>query len=277
MIDRKLLPVLKKQIGKYPVSYITGPRQSGKTTLLKAAFPEYNYLNLERPNQRRLAQEEPEAFLLQQKGPLIIDEAQYAPELFSYLQVIVDESGEKGQYILSGSQNFLPNDQISQSLAGRVGIFTLLPFSYSEMQGTEFEPENLNQLLFKGSYHRLYQDRLEPGEWIPFYIQTYLERDVRSIINLKSLSNFQRFIRVCAARTGQVVNLSQMARDVGITTPTATEWLSVLESSYLVYLLKPYYNNFTKRIKYLDKFRFAFYELHVLCLKGHYPGVDIRM
>ncbi len=229
---------------QFPVLSLTGPRQSGKTTLLTNAFPDFLYYNLERPDHRQLILEDPMGFLKNTGHKVIFDEAQNLPELFSYIQVMADERNIPGQYVLSGSQSFLMNERISQSLAGRVNVSHLLPFSMSELN----KPASLVQTIFEGFYPRLHQAGIHPADFFPSYVQTYIERDIRTLKAIEDLNAFSRFLGLCAGRTGQLVNLSALANDAGIAVNTAKSWLSMLEASFVVFLLQPYHRNFRKRI-----------------------------
>ncbi len=244
-ISRHLTQKLKQSTLKYPVVAVIGPRQSGKTTLVKHTFSKMDYVSLEDPDIREFAKNDPRGFLSNYEKGVIIDEAQRVPDLFSYIQGIVDNKKKSGQFILTGSQNFLLHDQISQSLAGRVSILKLLPFSLQEL---DMKNKNFEYYLYKGFYPRLYDSKVLPNDWYPNYIQTYIERDIRQIKNITNLNMFQKFIKMCAARTGQLLNLSSLANDCGITHNTAKEWLSVLEASFIIFLLKPHYKNFNKRL-----------------------------
>ncbi|HRW58214.1 MAG TPA: ATP-binding protein [Chlamydiales bacterium] len=279
MINRELEDNLIKSAKSYPIIALTGPRQSGKTTIIKKIFGnDYKYINLEDLEMRRFANEDPKSFLEQFSEKVIIDEAQNAPDLFSYIQVIVDEKNKPGQFILTGSQNFLLLEKISQSLAGRVSIFHLLPLTISELKNADYKIDNIEQLLFNGFYPRIYNQNLEPQEWLANYIQTYIERDVRSLKNIKDLSSFQRFIRMCAARCGQLVDLTSLGNDCGISHNTVKEWLNILEASFIIFLLKPHYKNYNKRLVKSPKI--YFYDTGLLCyllnienpdqLKTHY-------
>jgi len=264
MITRHLTPRLVKAVQQYPVVSLTGPRQSGKTTLTRTALDGYAYINLEMPDQRRFALEDPRGFLGHLPDRVIIDEAQHAPELFSYIQGIVDQRDQPGQFVLTGSQNFLLHRQISQSLAGRAAILHLLPFSRSELLGRpataldeliihppSFSHEvadRLEEVLFVGGYPRVHDKQLPAQEWLANYYLTYVERDVRDLLNVGDLETFGRFMGLCAGRSGQLLNLSALANDCGITHTTARRWLSVLETSFLVTLLRPHHRNLNKRL-----------------------------
>ncbi|MFC1781771.1 ATP-binding protein [Planctomycetota bacterium] len=268
MIKRHLQSVLENSASLFPVLTLTGPRQSGKTTLAKATFTNARYISLEDPAHRNLALEDARGFLNQfGTEQVILDEAQRTPDLFSYIQGIVDQNDLPGQYILTGSQNFLLLEKISQSLAGRCAIHHLLPFSHSELLGKKStEPENIADMpqqpinpkdkindkvfnaLWTGSYPRIHDKHIPPQQWLASYIQTYIERDVRSILNISDLETFTRFVRLCAGRTGQILNLQSLGNDCGIDSKTAKRWLSILETSFIIKRLRPYYKNFNKRL-----------------------------
>lgn len=249
MIQRQLGSYIHKIKSKFPIISITGPRQSGKTTLAKTMFPEYNYFNLENPDERMELEDDIRGFLNNYVGPgIIIDEAQNVPDLFSYLQAFVDELNDMGKIILSGSQNFLLMEKISQTLAGRVGIVNLFPFSLSELKDTEYWKNDVFDFLFTGMYPALYDRGIEPGDYYPGYIQTYIERDVRNLKNIGNLRIFRKFLQLCAGRVGLILNYSSIANDLGIDHKTVKSWISVLEASYIIFLLNPHYNNFNKRV-----------------------------
>lgn len=232
----------------FPIVAITGPRQSGKTTLAKLTFPQKPYLSLEDPDVRSTAESDPRGLLAGFPEGAILDEAQRAPQLFSYLQTKVDEQIIPGMFVLTGSQQFGLLTGITQSLAGRVGLIHLLPFDASELSSVRQLPESLEELLVRGLYPPLYDRDILPGDWFSGYIATYVERDARQLINVRDLSAFQRFVKMCAARTAQILNLSSLAADCGITHNTAASWISVLEASYLIHLLRPHHRNFNKRL-----------------------------
>ena len=242
---------------------ITGPRQSGKTTLVKTVLKETAYVSLEDPDLREFASNDPRGFLSAYPGSVIIDEVQRVPDLFSYIQTRVDETGKEGLYILTGSFNFSLMQGISQSLAGRVAILNLHPFSFTELERADRLTESLEDLLFIGGYPRIYDKDLPPSEWYANYVTTYLERDVRVVINIKDLSVFQLFLKMCAARSGQILNLSSLGDDCGITHNTAKSWISVLQTSFIVYLLRPHYKNFNKRL--IKNPKLYFYDTGLLC------------
>lgn len=248
MLNRSATITLKKMAKGYPVITITGPRQSGKTTLARFVFAHKPYVSLEEPDQMEFAQEDPRGFLAQYPDGAILDEVQRCPALFSYIQGIVDKNKRPGLFILTGSQQFGLISKVTQSLAGRVGLLHLLPFSLGELKANGIALKNLNDALFKGLYPPVYDRKLSPSSWYANYVLTYIERDVRQLVNVRDLTTFQRFVRMCAARTGQVLNLSGLANDCGITHNTAKAWLSVLEASYIIFLLKPHHKNFGKRL-----------------------------
>lgn len=256
MIYRKLTTTLQRLAQTFPVIAITGPRQSGKTTLAKAVFADMPYVTLEDPSERAFALEDPKGFLHRFRDGAIFDEAQRWPDLFSYLQGIVDEEPIPGKFILTGSQQFGLLAGVSQSLAGRVGMTTLLPFSLSELPAAVQSSLSLDTLIIKGFYPPLHVREISPGDWFSSYIATYIERDIRQLLRVQDLSLFQRFVRLCAGRNGQLLNLTTLAGETGISHKTASSWLSVLESSYIVHLLPPYYRNFGKRLVKTPKLYF---------------------
>jgi predicted AAA+ superfamily ATPase len=247
MIPRQALIALERLARGFPVLAITGPRQSDKTTLARASFPEKPYVSLENPDERDFAQHDPKRFLARFPKGAILDEVQRCPALLSWLQGLVDERPVMGQFVLTGSAQFDLIAGMSQSLAGRVGRVELLTLSLGEIQIAGL-PTTLDRLLLNGGYPALYQRDLAANDWFPNYVATYLERDVRQIIAVRDLSQFQRFVRMCAARSGQLLNLAALGADCGISAVTAREWLSVLEASYLVTRLPPYFQNFGKRL-----------------------------
>ena len=255
--SRKVLEMAKK----FPVITITGPRQSGKTTLCKSVFSQYAYVSLENPDTREFAQSDPKGFLDTYTGNLIIDEAQHVPELFSYIQGIVDEKKQPGQFILSGSQNFLLLEKISQSLAGRVYVFHLLPLSYAELKNENVK--DLKDAIFYGGYPRLFDANIAPKDFFPSYIQTYLERDVRNMINLRDLNLFNAFLKLCAGRIGQLFNANSLSTEIGVDAKTIQNWISILEKSFVVFRLYPWHENFNKRVIKTPKL--YFYDTGLAC------------
>ena len=242
---------------------VTGPRQSGKTTLAKSLFPGKAYLSLENPDVRRFALEDPRGFLSRYQSGAIFDEVQRAPELFSYLQEVLDESPESGRFILTGSNNFLLQQNISQTLAGRVAILTLLPFSTEELYDKGNNVPDENQIIFKGLYPPIYEPGIPPEDWFPNYLRTYIDRDVRQIKNITDLIVFERFIRLLAGRNGQELNLTSLAVDTGVDTKTVQSWIGVLESSFIIYLLRPHYKNFNKTL--IKRPKVYFYDTGLVC------------
>jgi predicted AAA+ superfamily ATPase len=264
LIDRTLEPILRTAAESYPVVTVTGPRQAGKTTLVRMAFPEHSYVSLEDPELRGFALEDPRGFLDWFSGKAILDEAQRAPDLFSYIQVRVDVDDQPGHYILSGSQNFLLHHRVSQTLAGRCAVLHLLPFSLSELEGRKpFDlasigrkpaPErrasgrDLMQTLYDGFYPRIHDKALPPSDWLRNYFLTYIERDVRELLNIGDIDAFERFVRLCAGRNGMLLNLSSLASDCGISHTTARRWISIMEAAFLIVLLRPHFKSFSKRL-----------------------------
>lgn len=277
MIARIIEQYLRRDANLYPVLSLTGPRQSGKTTLARATFPNHSYASLEEPDQRAFALDDPRGFLDQFAGPVILDEVQRAPNLFSYIQSRVDADGETGQYVLTGSQNFLLMDRISQTLAGRCAILHLLPFSRAELEAQDpplpVNPQDLFanrqtnlhlwRTLHTGFYPRIHDQDIPPEIWLPDYVQTYVERDVRSLANIGDVDAFERFLALCAGRTGQLLNYSSLASDCGIAVDTARRWLSILKTSFIVFLLPPHHRNFNKRVVKSPKL--YFYDTGLAC------------
>lgn len=247
MFKRTLLPYCQKLAKQYPVITILGPRQSGKTTLTKQAFPKKPYVNLEELDTRNLALSDPRAFLKQYPEGAILDEIQRAPDLLSYIQTIVDEKEIKGMYCLTGSHQLALHEAITQSLAGRSALLTLLPMSLEELEEEGIQLSLDEQFLF-GGYPRIYKDQLDPTTAYRNYFQTYVERDVRSLASVKDLVQFERFIRICAGRIGQILNLESIGSEIGISSHTVKEWLSILEASFILFRLQPYFENFGKRM-----------------------------
>lgn len=256
MIPRIANATLQRLAKGFPIIALTGPRQSGKTTLARLVFAEKAYASLENPDEREFAERDPRAFLNRFESGAILDEVQRCPQLLSWLQGLVYERGRMGDFILTGSSQFDLISGITQSLAGRVGRVELLPFSAAELSAVGRLPDTLEGMLLRGAYPALYDRELLPGDWFPNYVATYLERDVRQLIAVRDLSQFQRFVRMCAARSGQMLNLAALGADCGISAVTAREWLSVLEASYLVVRLPPYHRNFGKRLVKTPKLYF---------------------
>lgn len=246
---RTIQDQLERLAAQHPVVTITGPRQSGKTTLSRTTFPEHAYVSLETPSERELASEDPLAFLARfgAKGA-ILDEIQRAPELPSYLQGIVDDDPTPGRFVLTGSQSLSLLDRVSQSLAGRTALLELLPLDLSEIRRFPHPPRGLDTVLWEGGYPRIHDRELAPNEWLADYTATYLERDVRGLLAVGDLATFHRFLRLCAGRVGQLLNLTSLAADCGVAQPTARSWLSVLQASFIVFLLPPFHANLGKRL-----------------------------
>lgn len=266
MIKRALTQKIKKLSALYPVIAITGPRQSGKTTLAKEIFSDYLYLNLENLDLLSAAHADPRNFLHLGSGQkIIIDEIQKLPDLFSYIQTEVDERKIPGQFVITGSQQFELSEKISQSLAGRVANFTLLPLAISEISNIPA----YEKLALNGFYPRIYDRPIPPGDFYRDYVSTYVERDVRQIKNIGDLGSFQRFLQLAAGRVGQIVNRSSLASDAGISHRTVESWLSVLEASYIIFRLQPYFQNFGKRV--IKSPKLYFYDTGLLC---YLLGID---
>jgi predicted AAA+ superfamily ATPase len=255
-IERDISFSLKKAASQFPVVFLTGPRQSGKTSLLRHDFPDYQYANLEDPELRSWAIEQPKDFLLHHSSPLIIDEAQYAPNLFSYIQILIDENQKPGMFLLSGSQNFLLMERISQSLAGRSAILSLYPLSYNEISHIQAESKT-NQIILDGFYPRLFQTVKDSSLFYKSYVSTYVERDIRQLSNIGQLNDFIRFMKLCAGRSGQLLNLSSLATETGIAYNTCKAWLSILITGYIIQLVQPYHKNFSKKIVKTPKLYFT--------------------
>ena len=263
MILREITQKLKEAAKAFPVLTITGPRQSGKTTLCQAVFNSHAYINLEAPDHRAFALEDPRGFLAQFPQGAIINEVQRAPDLLSYLQEIVDIAPDAGRWIITGSQNILLSRSVSQSLAGRTAIFNLLPLTWREISGFPEYPQTLEEALLFGSYPRIFDSGLNPTDWLRNYVSTYIDRDVRMISNIGDLPRFQRFVELCAGRTAQLLNLSSLAGDCGISQPTARAWFSVLETSFIAFRLKGFHANLRKRLVKMPKIHF--YDAGLVC------------
>lgn len=253
MIQREAEAEIRALAMHFKAVAIVGPRQSGKTTLVRHIFNDKPYVNLENPDLRMYATDDPRGFLSNYPHGAVLDEVQRVPELFSYLQQILDESAMHGMFILTGSNNFLLQERISQSLSGRVGYLSLLPLSLSEINDSQ---SNSNQLMYKGGYPVLYNEGVEPSKWYANYIRTYVERDVRLVKNISDLNTFERFIRLCAGRIGQLLNMSSLAVETGVDVKTIGAWLSVLETSFVLFRLQPYHENYNKRIVKMPKLYF---------------------
>lgn len=276
-IKRDISKVLR-EYAKFPVIAFLGPRQSGKTTLVTNAFPKHTYISFEDPELRAYAEADPKRFLndYQNNHGIILDEFQYVPKILSYIQLIVDQQQKPGYFILTGSQNFLMNQQVSQSLAGRVGLLTLLPFSLNELKKSERLAAQSNDAIFKGGYPRIYDKKITPSVFYRSYIHTYLQRDVRLLTNVGNLRTFQKFMALCAGRIGQLLNVEDIATNCGIDRNTVNQWLSVLEASYIIFLLKPHFNNFNKRLVKTPKL--YFYDTGLACaLLGIRASKDLSL
>ena len=268
MIEREITPVLLDLFGRYPFVTVTGPRQSGKTVLCRAAFPDLAYANLEVPNEREFALSDPVGFLARFSDGAILDEVQRAPDLLSYLQAIADEQRCNGLFVLTGSEQFRLSDAISQSLAGRTALLRLLPFTLAE-RARAGAAGGIDDILYSGFYPRLHDQGLDPTQALGDYVETYVERDVRRIGEIRNLGAFGRFLRLCAGRVGQIANLSALGADAGVSHTTARHWLDVLEASYVVFRLPPYFANIRKRLVKSPKL--YFYDVG---LASHLIGIE---
>lgn len=272
MINRVIEKKVKQAAEKMPVIAVTGPRQSGKSTLVQKVFPNYTYVNLEDIEQRGFAKEDPKGFLSNLGAYAIIDEVQNVPDLLSYIQVVVDKEKRTGQFVISGSQNLQLMESVSQSLAGRVAIFNLLPFSLEELSQTKFAQDKYEKYILKGFYPPIYDRDLNPSTWLLDYIQTYVERDLRQIVNVTDLWAFRQFLEICAGRTGQLINLSEMGNVIGVSYKTVQKWLSVLQTSFIIYTLRPYHKNYNKRIIKAPKL--YFYDTGLACALLNIRNID---
>lgn len=256
MIPRDAHTTLQTFAAGFPIVGITGPRQSGKTTLARAVFDDRPYASLEDPDTRAFATDDPRGFLKGFPDGAVLDEVQRCPSLFSYLQTRVDQTGRCGEFVLTGSQQFGMVSAITQSLAGRAGLLALLPFALSELRQADRVPTSVDEALWRGAYPPVHDRPVEPSIWYSNYVQTYLERDVRQLIQVRDLTQFQRFLRLCAGRTGQLLNQSALADETGVSHNTIREWLSVLEASYIIHRLPPQHRNFNKRLVKTPKLYF---------------------
>lgn len=264
-IKRDITPPLIDLARQFSAIAILGPRQSGKTTLAKETFPDYAYVSMENLDTKLAAHEDPRGFLqayAHHKG-LIIDEAQEAPALFSYMQGVIDQEYRPGFFILTGSQNFLMHEKITQTLAGRIALLTLLPLSTTELSNANLLPDQYENLIIKGGYPQLYERDIDIHTWCSNYISTYVQRDVRQLLNITDVLTFGRFLKLCAARVGNLINYAELARDCDINAHTAKEWMAILETSYIVKLVPPYYRNFNKRLTQHPKL--YFYDTSLVC------------
>lgn len=257
MISRHLTQELRVQLEEYPIVTVIGPRQAGKTTLVRAALPDYDYVSLENPESRQIATDDPKAFLKQHPQRVIFDEIQRAPHLLSYLQGIVDEAKHNGQFVLTGSHQLELRAAITQSLAGRTGMLHLLPLSISELEAAGIRFEQFEDYIQQGFLPRVYDQHQRPHIAYANYYQTYVERDVRQLIRLKDASLFEKFIKLLAGRVGQIINYQSLANDVGVDNKTVKQWLSILEASFIVFKLPPYFENFGKRAIKSPKYYFT--------------------
>ena len=263
MIERQILPDATYTLTQFRAICITGPRQSGKTTLSKILFKGKPYVSFENPAQQKLADEDIASFMKKYSKGAVLDEVQRVPDVFRQLQSMLDKNTRRGQFILTGSNNFLLQQQISQSLAGRAGYLELLPLSYSELQKAKLATDNINQHIITGGYPEIWNEKLNPNKWMSGYVQTYLQRDVRLLRNIINFSAFNRFVLLCANYAGQILNRDELAKHVGVDTKTILAWLGVLESSYIIYTLQPWYNNLNKRV--IKSPKIFFYDTSLLC------------
>ncbi|MCU0339046.1 MAG: ATP-binding protein [Spirosomaceae bacterium] len=263
MINRQILLEAQQALTQFRALCLTGPRQSGKTTLSKVLFQDKPYLNFENPTVQFEAEQNPETFLKQYQNGAVFDEVQRVPHIFRYLQEILDNNPARGQFILTGSNNFLLQEQVSQSLAGRAGYLSLLPLSYAELVEANLADNHLNKLILTGGYPEIWNEKLIPTTWMNSYVQTYVQRDVRLLRNITNLAAFTRFIYLCANYAGQILNRDDLAKKTGVDTKTILAWLGLLENSYIIFQLQPWYNNLNKRI--IKSPKLYFYDTGLLC------------
>lgn len=266
MIAREITPTLEQFARQYSVIAILGPRQSGKTTLARSVFGQHRYISFEEAlGAQEYAKRDPQGFLdsLSNEHGVILDEFQHVPILLSYIQIAVDKEKKPGYFILTGSQNFLLNERISQSLAGRIALLHLLPFSIKELRDAQVLPDRIETVVYQGCYPRIYDENLDPTPWYTFYTNTYLERDVRQIRNVTDLNKFQKFMQLCAGRTGQVLNVASLSNDADVNVATVNAWLSVLAASYIIFFLQPHHKNFNKRL--IKSPKLYFFDTGLVC------------
>ena len=261
-IKRQIEKEVKTLAKEFPIVAVMGPRQSGKTTMIKNVFSKYKYVSLEDSNMRELAENDPKSFLEKFSGKTIIDEVQYAPSLFPYLQIVTDEKNQAGQYIITGSQNYLLLNKISQSLAGRVGIARLLPFSYHEIEN-KLNNKSVSKIMFAGFYPRIFKENIRPASFYDSYLTTYLEKDVATIFKIKNLEQFRGFLKLLASRSGQILNISSLSNDLDISRITIREWLNILESSFIIFKNPPFFKNYKKQV--IKSNKIFFYDTGLVC------------
>lgn len=271
MIKRLIEKQILKYLSKFPIVTLTGVRQCGKSTLLKNLLNDYSYISLEDPDIRNFAEIAPREFLKEYGSHCILDEIQRVPSLFSYIQTKVDNQNEMGQYVLSGSHNFNLMKSISQSLAGRTAVLTLAPFSISELENEGLLSDRLEEILYRGQYPAIYDRNIDPSEYFPSYVDTYIERDVRLLLNISNATAFRRFIRLLAFHSGQTINYTGLSNETGVSVPTIKSWISILIQSYLIFDLPPYYKNISKRLVKSPKI--YFYDTGLLC---HLLGIESK-